>query len=214
MTDLNRVKLAPTTGGSGRPLTVAALIVAIIAIGLLKPWGGGPQPATSTGLAAQLPSSPARSPALVATSSPVASGDPGGPCSWGMAWRLFTAETSDVGPVRTWYGLQPLPASGPADPRIEVVRIHSSAIGALGYCSISRPGPIHILGTEAWRLVPGSPPRPMALTPAIGAGPLAPDTGVIYGPPSAPAWPAATYVFGIHLATTPWSEEWFAVQIL
>lgn len=213
MTASNRVKLAPA-GGNGRPLTVAALIIAVVALGLLKPWDGDSQPATGPVVAARPPASMPSSPGSAAVSSTAPASDAGGPCSWGMAWRLFTAEASSVGPVRTWYGLQPLAASGPADPRIEVVRIHSAAIGALGYCSVSRPGPIHILGTQAWRLVPGAQPQPVVLKPAIGAGPLAPDTGVIYRPPSSPAWPPATYVFGVHLATTPWSEEWFAVQIL
>ncbi len=213
MTASNRVKLAPA-GGKVRPRAVLALIIAVVALGLLKPWGSDVPPAPGSAVAARPPASLTSSPGAAAVSSPTEARDAGGPCSWGMAWRLFTTETSSVGPVRTWYGLQPLAASGPDDPRIEVVRIHSAVIGALGYCSVSRPGPIHILGTQAWRLVAGAQPQPVVLKPAIGAGPLAPDTGVIYRPPSSPAWPAATYVFGVQLATTPWSEKWFAVQIL
>lgn len=212
MTASNRVKLAPA-GGNGRPLGVLALIIAVVALGLLKPWGSDAPPSTGP-VAARPPASQPASPGAAAVASLAPLTDAGGPCSWGIAWRLFTTETSSVGPIQTWYGLQPLAASGPDDPGIEVIRIHSAAIGALGYCSVSRPGPIHILGTQAWRLVPGARPQPVALQPAIGAGPLAPDTGVIYRPPSSPAWPPATYVFGVHLATTPWSEEWFAVQIL
>ncbi|HEY7936274.1 MAG TPA: hypothetical protein VID26_04005 [Candidatus Limnocylindrales bacterium] len=223
MTVPNRVRLAPA-GGNGRPLAVAALIVAVLAFGVLKPWGGEPQPGPAP-VAAGRPTAPTAAtpaPVGVAAAGPAASSGDGGPCSWGLAWRLFTAETTDIGPVRTWYGLQPLEASGPTDPRIEVVRIHSTSIGELGYCSISRPGPTHILGTQAWRLRPGGSAQPVLLAPEPGAAPSDPDTGVIYGPPallasslpSTGAWPLATYVFGIHLATKPGSEEWFAVQIL
>lgn len=214
MTAPNRVRLAPA-GGNGRPLVAAALIVAVVALGVLKPWGAGPLSVTAPSTAAR-PAATGASPVPVAitVASPAPAVDDGGPCSWGMAWRLFTAETSDIGPVRTWYGLQPLEASGPTDPRIEVVRIHSDSIGQLGYCSVSRPGSIHILGTQAWRIDPGGSAQPVVLAPAPGSAPSDPDAGVIYGPPSARVWPAATYVFGIHLATTPWSEEWFAVQIL
>ncbi|HEY2887826.1 MAG TPA: hypothetical protein VGJ17_04375 [Candidatus Limnocylindrales bacterium] len=195
---------------------MAALIVAVVALGVLKPWGAGPQLITAPITAARPSAATAASPAPVAVTvaSAAPARDDSGPCSWGMAWRLYTAESSDVGPVRTWYGIQPLEASGPTDPRIEVVRIHSASVGQLGYCSVSRPAPIHILGTQAWRLVPGGNAQPVLLAPALGADESDPDAGVIYAPPSAGAWPAATYVFGVHLATTPWSEEWFAVQIL
>jgi hypothetical protein len=211
----NAVRLAPA-GGNGRPLTVAALVIAVVVIGLLKPWGGGPAASTTPIIAARASAFPGLQPsaAAVTASSPAAAGANGGPCSWGMAWRLFTAESSDIGPVRTWYGLQPLEASGPTDPRIEILRIHSASIGQLGYCSVTWPGPTHILGTQAWRLVPGGPAQPVLLAPALGTAPSDPDAGVIYEPPSAGPWPAATYVFGIHLATTPSSEEWFAVEIL
>lgn len=215
MTAPNRVRLAPA-GGNGRPLVVAALIVAVVALGVLKPWGAGPQSVTAPIAVARPSAVTAESPAPVGSTvaGPAPAGDDGGPCSWGMAWRLFTAESSDVGPVETWYGIQPLEASGPTDPRIEVVRIHSTSVGQLGYCSVSRPSSIHILGTQAWRLLPGGKAQPVLLAPAPGAAPSDPDAGVIYAPPSAGAWPTATYVFGVHLATTPWSEEWFAVEIL
>ncbi|MGH2464397.1 MAG: hypothetical protein ACRDGI_02965, partial [Candidatus Limnocylindrales bacterium] len=169
MTVPNRVKLAPA-GGSGRPLAVAALIVAVVAFGLLKPLGSGPQVVTNPILAARPSTSTAPSTGTIGatSSSPAPVAADGGPCSWGLAWRLFTAETSDIGPVQTWYGLQPLEASGPTDPRIEIVRIHSASIGQLGYCSVSRPGPIHILGTQAWRLLPGGNAQPVLLAAAVG----------------------------------------------
>jgi hypothetical protein len=218
LTATNRVRLAPA-GGNGRPLVVAVLIILAVGIGLIKPWGSGPPLASGPATAAQTTRPSIKSsPGPVAIASPDPASNTSGPCYWGLAWRLFTAETSDVGPVQTWYGLQPLQASGPADPRIAVVRIHSTAIGQLGYCSVSRPGPIHILETLAWRLRPGSSPQPVVLAPAGGAALVSPDAGVIYGPPASASttavWAPATYVFSVRLATTPTSDEWFAVQIL
>ncbi len=223
MADPDPVRLTRAGGSDRQPLAMAALIALLIGTALLKPWGTGPG-STNPAVPASAPSRPAATaspdiavtpnPIAVDATSPAAATNVSSPCYWGMAWRLFTAEASDVGPIHTWYLLQPQQASGPADPAIRVTRIHSSAVGQLGYCSVSRPGLVHIVGTQAWVLVPGGQPRPIALAPAVGTAPADPDTGVIYQPPSSTAWTSATYVFGIRLATTPSSEEWFAVQIL
>jgi hypothetical protein len=224
----DRVRLVPA-GGNGRPLGVAALIVVVIAVGLVKPWGSGAAtspPITGpvgapTGAAASTAIG-ASAPALI-TSPAGSSTRPSnisGPCYYGLAWRLFTAETSSVGPIHTWYGIQPLQANGPTDPRIRVIKIHSSAIGQLGYCPVTLPnGPIHVLETRAWELVPGKTPRPIVLARAAGTAPANPDDGVIYLPPAAhngypePVWAPSVYVFVVRLATAPVNEEWFAVDI-
>jgi hypothetical protein len=138
-------------------------------------------------------------------------GNTAGPCYYGLAWRLFTTETSDVGPVNTWYGLLPVAADGPADPRIATVQIHSTTIGQLGYCSIHRPGPSAALATQVWRLIPGEPAQPLILDPA-GAATLDPTAGAIYAPPSG-VWAAARYVFAVRLGPAPTALEWFAVDI-
>ena len=225
----DRVRLVPSEG-TGRPLGVAVLIAVIIAIGLLKPWGSGagppPPPVAGPGGAQPggAPSSPmaarAADPALNPVPRPSPPTNISGPCYFGLAWRLFTAETTGVGPVHTWYDLQPFEASGPTDPRIRVVQVHSSAIRQLGFCPVTQPnGPIHVLGTDAWQLVPGAAPRPIGLPLAVGIGPADSDEGVVYLPPPAPngfpvpVWAPSVYVFVVRLATEPVSEEWFAVDI-
>ncbi len=226
----NPVRLVPSEG-TGRPVGAAVLIAMIITIGLLKPWGSGAGPPSPPPIAApggvqaggvisspidNLAADPALSPAP--RSSPPS--NTSGPCYFGLAWRLFTAETTSVGPVHTWYDLQPLQASGPTDPRIRVVQVHSSAIRQLGYCPVTLPnGPIHALGTDAWQLVPGAAPRLIGLTLAAGIGPADSDQGVVYLPPAAPnglpvpVWAPSVYVFVVRLATVPVTEEWFAVDI-
>jgi hypothetical protein len=226
------IGLTPT-GGRGRPTVVAAAIVALLLIGLVKPWGGGPAPAGQ-------PTPSQANPAPVSTVSSAsgagaaASLDPhsnvSGPCYYGLAWRLFTTETSDVGPIHTWYGLLPVAASGPVDPRIATVHIHSTTIGQLGYCSIHRPGSTTALATQVWRLIPGEPAQPQVLDPVVASASLDPAAGAIYAPPSpgselvGPAgsvalsgpsgmWTAARYVFAVRLAPAPAALEWFAVDI-
>ncbi|HEY7827645.1 MAG TPA: hypothetical protein VIB99_05395 [Candidatus Limnocylindrales bacterium] len=212
------IRLTPT-GGRGRPTIVAGAIVALLLLGLIKPWGGG---TPTTGILA--PTSPARPVAIIP--SPAATGvaaslDPHGnttgPCYYGQAWRLFTTETSDVGPIHTWYGLLPVAASGPADPRIRTIRIHSSTIGQLGYCGLSDPVQVRILSTQAWRIGPGGVPQALALDPVRDGAPggllPAADAGAIYTAPDSATWTPALYVFGVRLATSPASEEWFAVDI-
>jgi len=229
VTTSNPVRLVPSEG-TCRPVGAVVLIAMIIAIGLLKPWGSGagppPPPIAALGgaQAGAVISSPidnlAADPALSPFLRPSPPSNTSGPCYFGLAWRLFTAETTSVGPVHTWYELQPLQASGPTDPRIRVVQVHSSAIRQLGYCPVTEPnGPIHALGTAAWQLVPGAAPRLIGLTLAPGIGPADSDEGVVYLPPAAPngspapVWLPSVYVFMVRLATVPVTEEWFAVDI-
>jgi hypothetical protein len=225
----NRVRLVPA-GRNGRPLSVATLIVLAITLSIVKPWGSSPGTARPSiagpvGGRAAGPSSGAiraagRSLGVSAIRSPSPASNISGPCYYGLAWRLFTAETSSVGPVHTWYGVQPLQASGPTDPRIRAVQVHSTAIGQVGYCLVTQPkGPIHVLDTEAWQLVPGSAPRQILLAPAAGTAPANPDDGVVYLPPPSKdgsaglVWAPSVYVFVVRLATAPVTEEWFAIDI-
>ena len=218
------IQLVPGSG-SRRPVAVVLLIAATLAVGLLKPWGGaGSASVGSASMGRDLPAG-ATSGAVAALSLPPAapagaSLDPnrsaGGPCSYGLAWRLFTAEASDLGPVHTWYGLVPVQASGPTDPRIKVVLIHSTTIGQLGYCSLTIPGSTRVVGTQAWRLVPGAGAQALALEPVSSAGSVNPASGAIYAPPSpgiSGVWTPAEYVFALRFATNPATEAWFAVDI-
>ena len=164
------------------------LIAAIIGLGLLKPWGNGAgcvagrsirsrprrraadgQLSTATPDAAGLPS------AFAQPVSPDPHDDTSGPCYYGRAWRLFTAEPSDVGIVRTWYGLAPVEADGPTDSRIKAVVIHSNTIDQLGYCSVPESAQGAVVATSVWRLAPGAPPvaiAPEPIGPAGSANPL------------------------------------------
>lgn len=218
------VQLVPG-GGSRRPVAVLLLILAVLALGLLKPWGAGPASVGSASVGRLAPPSatsaevPGRSLPLAvpAGASPDPNSTAGGPCSYGLAWRLFTAEASDVGPIHTWYGLVPVQASGPTDPRIKVVLIHSTTIGQLGYCNLTIPGSTRVVGTRAWRLVPGDVAQALVLEPVSGSSSVDPASGVIYAPPGVTGpsgvWAPAEYVFALRFATNPATEAWFAVDI-
>jgi len=208
-----------STGGSGRPVAVAVAVAAVLILGLVKPWGGGgaPAPAPSSAAPASSAARPAPRPAATAASAQASASldrtsNIGGPCYYGLAWRLFTTETSDVGPVHTWYALLPVAASGPADPRIETVHVHSTTVGQLGYCSVHLPGASGVLGTQAWRLIPGQAVQALVLDPAVGTTTVDPAAGAIYAPPAG-VWTAARYVFAVRLASNPTVQQWFAVDI-
>ena len=218
------IQLVPA-GGSRRPAAALLLILLALAIGLVKPWGsekapGGPTSNGRAGAPSAASAGPAGPSSSASLSAGTSAGQPGngsGPCSYGLAWRLFTAETSDIGPVHTWYGLVPVPASGPTDPRIKVVLVHSTTIGQLGYCNVDIPGSIRIVETQAWRLVPGAGAQALALAPVTGSGASNPSSGVIYVAPGSPGasavWTPAEYVFAVRFATSPATEAWFAVDI-
>ena len=210
-----------STGSSGRPMAVVVAVAAVLIVGLVKPWGGGATPdralssaapASSAALPATLPRATAAAVSAQASAGLDRSSNVSGPCYYGLAWRLFTTETTDVGPVDTWYELLPVAASGPADPRIETIDVHSTTIGQLGYCSVHRPGASGVLGTQAWRLIPGKGAQALVLDPVVGTTAVDPAAGAIYVPPAG-VWTAARYVFAVRLASNPAVEEWFAVDI-
>jgi hypothetical protein len=203
-------------------MVAAGVMVATLAVGLLKPWGAGlaaPSPdghpsdrAEPTALGLSAPDQSAAS----ASVEPDAS--IGGPCYYRLAQRLFTSDTSSNGLVHTWYGLDPVAASGPGDRSIPVVVVHSRTLGQLGYCLVMGESPTaHVLATLAWVLAPDGEARPLDLERAPQVPPVDPDEGAIFEPPAAITgtdpgiWPAATYVFEIQLQTAP--AEWFAVRV-
>jgi hypothetical protein len=209
-------------GDDRRPLVVGGLLVAIVAIGLLKPWGGGPGPASPGAISAGAARPSTLAVVAPATPSQRPSPDPhttiSGPCYYGLAQRLFTTDTTSNGLVQTWYGLDPVAASGPADAAIPVVSVHSRTLGQLGYCLVTgQAAEAHVVATRAWQLSPGGEPRALDLERAAQVAPDDPDQGAVYGPPAAISgshpgiWPAATYVFEIQLQASP--AEWFAVRV-
>ena len=195
--------------------------MAVLAVGLLKPWGSG----ANSAAAGPLPPSRAQPSALgiVAPEAPSPRPSPGpqatsGPCYYGLAERLFTSDTTNNGVVHTWYGLAPVAASGPGDASIPVVVIHSRTLGQLGYCLVTDTVPAaHVLATLAWQLPADGPARSLDLERALTVTPVDPDVGAVYGPPASITgfdpgiWPAATYVFEIRLDSSP--AEWFAVRV-
>ena len=218
-------------GTSRQPLLVAVVLLLAIGLAVLKPWAVEPAGAALGvgGVAARPGGSGAPAASAAAIREPSSSSPPpgptpasntSGPCYYGLAWRVFTTDTTNNGLVHTWYGIQPVRAAGPADQAIPEVEVHSRTLGQLGYCLQSAPGtPVQVLRTLAWQLPLGGSPRAVQLVPV---GPLAgptPDQGAIFLPPAIDAgplpaaWAPAVYVFEIELAATPGAGEWFAVRV-
>ncbi len=207
---------------------MAALLLLAIGLALLKPWAvepAGPAP-TSANVAlrpaATIGPASDRSPAPSATASPTGSpaGTSSGPCYYGLAWRLFTTDTTNNGLVRSWYGIQPVRAASPDDGTIPVVDVHSRTLGQLGYCLQEAPdSPVQVLRTLAWLLPAGGPPQSVQLVPTGPGGGPEPGQGAVFLPPAInagprpAAWAPAVYVFEIQLAATPGAGEWFAVRV-
>ena len=227
MTSLQPVGRVPA-GNSRGPLVVAALLVVAIGLALLKPWAvapAGPAPtlrnvavggAATFGPASNGPTTPSAPPSPARTPASNISG----PCYYGLAWRLFTTDTTNNGLVHSWYGIQPVRAASPDDGTIPVVDVHSRTLGQLGYCLQEAPdSPAPVLRTLAWLLPAGGPAQAVELVPTGPGGGLAPGQGAIFLPPaidSGPrpaAWAPAVYVFEIELAATPGAGEWFAVRV-
>lgn len=211
------------------PLTVAVLLVAAIGVSILKPWadaGSGAPRASATA-----PGDRRAVPPPAASAGPAMSGESGTPsqdpisnisgaCYYGLAWRLFTTDTTSNGLVHTWYGLQPIPAVRPADPTIPVIEVHSQTLQELGYCPKSLPnGQALALETHAWKLLEGEAPRPLELHASTRTALAKTDRGTIYMPPSAgpgaaPAvWASGIYIFQVTIESLSSTEEWFAVRI-
>ena len=160
-----------------RPLAIAVLVVALVAVSIVKPWAGAgraePNPA---------PASPKPAVAIVPVPVaivPVPSASAPGPAATGPAATAKTAETADVSisteygvlapgqvdcvssdwrivtlgdfggwTVRTSIAITPVEASGPGDSSIPDLSLGASDIAGLGACAPS-----------TWSGAPGRPSR-------------------------------------------------------
>jgi len=188
-----RLDLQPV-GGPGRPPTVAAAVLALVAAGLvlavLKPWTvleepiPTHRPAPTQPAAVVASASPAdASPVLAATPTSFPRGTRVFRCLGGRHWTLVTDETQGAQELPSWTRVDPLlGATGPDDPAIPWERVGADAVRAIGVCLPGAPS------------VPGASPDPET----VGAT-------IVVRRPRDPAWPAR---WGWEeVGVVPWTGE-------
>jgi hypothetical protein len=145
--------------GAGDPrLSILAGVVALlVAIAVVKPWGGDP------GATSSRPPriAPAATPApTVRPTNNTPEGLAGPICLGAGSWRVASLETWRTQDVRVWRAVEPIEdATTPLDPSIPSVPIVAVEIGALGWCAPAygpdRPaGPARV---TAWFNAPDGP---------------------------------------------------------
>jgi hypothetical protein len=225
--------------GSSRPLVmlVAAAIVSMLLV-VAKPWGpsvSGPSP-DAAALPNPAPAGPvgrsrqAVSPRGAAAIAPPRVAAPSVDAETAAAlgrrqcwnpdlWRIVTRERSGTSDVRSLFPIDPVAASAPSDPAIEVQTVHASQLLGIGYCVPLGMSPEvatlerHVViwnrsGDGSYVSIRGARVLDQGLY----------DLGEVYlGPPAAspqPAWPAGRYVFELAGAASDGSPRWFAVDVM
>jgi hypothetical protein len=208
-----------------------ALLLAAIAILLVKPWGGGTDrdaaPSGSPGAAVATPLGPAAGGAAGAPTTPVAT--PVDPlaglvvtCGSPSGWRAATLQAWAGRPaqIRSWIAIEPVEASGPLDPRIPFAPVATDRVTAIGYCApldeLQRPPAT--AGAELWALRDGGALR-LSLVLVEPASPNAlgglwlPGPEVPRGSGPAGAWPPGRYAIRV---ASPGGDyaRWMGVEIL
>ncbi len=223
---LTESHLVRPRGDNRRLFLGAAVTAAILALAVLKPWGGPGDASRATGLAAPSAgpdgvAAASPGPAATPTATPPGYDAPGGQCYPGTDWRLFAIETNAGRPLRHWLSIEPSVAETPGDPTVPFVRIVTDRVLALGFCVGSGPaGPGPLVEARAWALAPGGAALPVALAPLVEYMPRQRSLGAVYQPPPASGgapdagWPPGRYVFAVRQGPAQGDERWFGVEVV
>jgi len=215
-----------------RPLAIAVLVVALVAVSIVKPWAGAgraePDPA---------PASPATGPAATAETADVSISTEYGVLAPGQVdcvssdWRIVALGNFGGWTVRTSIAITPVEASGPGDSSIPDLSLGASDIAGLGACApltwSGAPGRASRI-VAAWRTSADGAPTatfarvtlaeldPLPSGSPAGAQPIAPrSVAELVRPLPATQggrWPAGRYVL---LLASPdaGAGRWIAVDI-
>lgn len=225
-----------------RPPAIAALVLVLVAVAIVKPWAGADRTQPDNAPASPLPVAinapiPTSSPPGPAETADVSIVRPPGQLAPGQVecgssdWRIVTLGDFGGRTVTTWIAITPVQASGPGDPSIPDLSLGESDVAGMGACAPATwsgaPGRASRI-VAAWRQSAGS-----ASTATFGRVALADlDTVPLGGlagagspaPPSVtellrpfPAtqpgrWPAGRYVL-LLASPDPDPDRWIAVDI-
>jgi len=202
--------------GGSSPITPAwiALAAGVVAMLVVKPWGGGdttttaPHPSTVAQAAIASIAAPASSPPRSA--GEIIADD----CRAPSGWRIYTTERWRGQTVRIWWAIEPVAATSPADPRIPYLSIVAEDVPALGYCA-PLYGPGRPPDNATVRLWAANTDGTVAeLHPRRVQPPFESSLVALYAPPGASGdridptitWPTGRYLF----STT---SHWFGVDL-
>ena len=207
-----------TVPGPNRTGTVRQLVwilVMLIAVAILKPWGGAP----SSPLGAALPTV-RPTPLVTPTPRPTTEVDVVASfCREPSGWRVYSAERWAGQGVRAWTALDPVRfAEEASDSRIPIVPVVSQEVHAIGFCApvsgAERPPPdatdrvyevttVEVGGERVSRAVRMTPTR---IEPSGRASYL----GASYVPSRGSTWTSGVYV--IHIEGSEYSR-WFGIRV-
>lgn len=146
----------PGNDPSLTPLATAVILVGLVGLAVLKPWGEPPEP--PRGQRPALTAAVETIPASVAP-TPLSARDLAEPiCLGAGAWRVASLERWRTQDVRVWRAIEPVPtARGPLDPAIPSAPIVAVELLALGWCAPAY-GPASPVGpslVSAWAVADG-----------------------------------------------------------
>lgn len=218
-----------------RLYAVIAVLVAVIVILIIRPWGDegtrNAGPVTSPRVQSGGPTAltGASVDGLAGSGFPATLEDPlAATCASPSGWRAATLQqwAGRTLPIRSWIAIDPVPADGPLDPSIPFAPVSTGIVTALGYCApmtqAQRPPPD---ATAAlWAIIDGrsviltspllEPPEPNPLGGLWRRPPEIPSGTPVASGLTAPddIWPPGRYV--IRVARPDGSDAvWLGVEV-
>ncbi len=224
------VRVERMGGVSWRLPAAIGLVVALITIAVVKPWGMSPHSPASVDRASALAGANAGSGELA---SPAATNDPEVEaalrrklCDAPTHWRLVTVEVTALGDSRTMYGATPAEASGPADRSIPTAHLAAIRLYAIGLCRPNASGRLSVdtpfEGVTLWQIRAGGEPARIVGFLTLDQELFRLGEGY-FGPPPAepgsgpatefpPVWQPGRYVFQIDRGGDAGQSLWVALD--
>ena len=212
------------TGGAPPIGRWAALVVILLVLAIVKPWGSNGVPPVSPAAADRAGTNPAsvettaqRTPAADAVSADAAVQSI---CFNPLSWRVATVERWRDQTIRVWRAIEPRAvATGPEDGRVPITPLVSEGVIELGWCA-PVDGAVRLAGhavVEVWHRTPTGA-QPVTMT-SQRPGPGTSPYGALYGSPAAAVsaasvvtlWNDGTYVF--HQRAPNGDDSWFGVDL-
>jgi hypothetical protein len=206
-----------------RLYAVIAVLVGIIALLIVRPWGDGTDTPEAPPAASRSTVASGSGPAPTGPQS--GSGPVGDPyaelrvtCGSPSGWRAATLQAwaGRARLIRSWIAIEPTEATGPLDPVIPFAPVATDVVTALGFCSpldeVQRPPESTVAALWAIR---GD--RALPLTARL-VEPSSPNAlGALWGPAPevgdrAGAWPPGRYVIELSTPTGAY-HRWLGIEI-
>ena len=183
-----------------------AIVLAAIAVAVVKPWAGAISPSAppvgsdadpvrpvGSLVVTAVPPSPSEGPDATAGANAVEQ-----LCLGPLGWRVMADAEWAMGGVRVWMAVSPVRATAPTDGQIAFVHIVGRRIPALGFCApaVGEDMPTATEAVTIWALRSGLPVQltPVPIQPSVGS-----SLGTLWAPPdeSAAGWAPGRYAIRV-----------------